>query len=87
MQVLFSSKAASAAKAALAAAKALGVRLGVHGAETLAPKYKAEAKARAAEFAPVVSELQAKRYTLRGIAVELTRRKIETPRGGRWLAS
>jgi DNA invertase Pin-like site-specific DNA recombinase len=33
-------------KAALAAAKQRGVRLGSYGAETLAPKYQAEAKAR-----------------------------------------
>ena len=31
-------------KAALAAAKQRGVRLGSYGAETLAPKYRAEAK-------------------------------------------
>jgi DNA invertase Pin-like site-specific DNA recombinase len=73
-------------KAALAAAKARGVRLGVTGAETLAPKWKAEAQVRAAELAPVVRDLQAKGYSLRGMASELTRRKIATPRGGRWSA-
>ena len=45
-------------KAALAAAKQRGVRLGVHGAETLAPKYRAEAKARAGQLAPMIRELQ-----------------------------
>jgi hypothetical protein len=39
-------KAAHRTAVALAAAKQRGVRLGVHGAETLAPKYRAEAKAR-----------------------------------------
>jgi DNA invertase Pin-like site-specific DNA recombinase len=73
-------------KAALAAAKARGVRLGVTGAETLAPKWKAEAKARAAELAPVLRDLQTKGYTLRGMAAELTTRQIATPRGGRWSA-
>jgi DNA invertase Pin-like site-specific DNA recombinase len=37
-------------KAALAAAKTRGVRIGVTSAETLAPKWKAEAKARASEL-------------------------------------
>jgi hypothetical protein len=39
-------------KAALMAAKQRGVRLGVHGAEILAPKYRAEANARAEKIAP-----------------------------------
>ena len=71
-------------KAALAAAKARGVRLGVHGAETLAPKYRAEAKVRAEQLAPVIHELQKRGYSMRGIAVELEKRKMETPRGGGW---
>jgi DNA invertase Pin-like site-specific DNA recombinase len=57
-------------KAALAAAKARGVRLGVHGAETLAPKYREEAKARAEQLAPVIRELQQRHYSMRGIAAE-----------------
>jgi DNA invertase Pin-like site-specific DNA recombinase len=73
-------------KAALAAAKQRGVRLGVTGAQTLAPKWKAEAQARAAELAPVVRDLEAKGYSLRGMAAELTKRKVPTPRGGRWSA-
>jgi DNA invertase Pin-like site-specific DNA recombinase len=73
-------------RAALAAAKARGVKLGVTGAEMLAPKWKAEAQVRAAELAPVVRDLQARGYSLRGMAAELTRRKIATPRGGRWSA-
>jgi DNA invertase Pin-like site-specific DNA recombinase len=73
-------------KAALAAAKQRGVKLGVNGAEMLAPKWKAEAMARAVELAPIIRDLQAKRYSLREMAAELTRRKITTPRGGRWSA-
>jgi hypothetical protein len=71
-------------KTALAAAKQRGVRLGTHGAETLAPKYRAEAKARAEQIAPVIRELQKRGYTMRGIAVELDKRKTPTPRGGAW---
>ena len=71
-------------KAALAAAKQRGVRLGVHGAETLAPKFHAEAKGRAEQIAPVIRELQRNGYSMRGIAVELDKRKMPTPRGGSW---
>ena len=41
-------------KAALKAAKARGVRLSRHGAEVLAPKFKAEARQRAMELDPVI---------------------------------
>ena len=61
-------------KAALAAAKQRGVKLGVTGAEILAPKYKAEAKARAEELAPVIREMQKRRYTMRGMAADRTKR-------------
>jgi DNA invertase Pin-like site-specific DNA recombinase len=71
-------------KAALAAAKARGVKLGVTGAEILAPKYQAEAKTRAEQLAPVIRELQRRGYSIRGMAVELDRRKVPTPRGGVW---
>ena len=71
-------------KAALAAAKQRGVKLGVHGAETLAPKYRAEAKARADQYAPIIRELQRDGYSMRGIAAELEERKVETPHGGSW---
>jgi hypothetical protein len=43
-------------------------------------------KVRAAELAPVIRDLQAKGYSLRGMAAELTKRKVPTPRGGRWSA-
>jgi DNA invertase Pin-like site-specific DNA recombinase len=71
-------------KVALQAAKQRGVRLGVHGAETLAPRYRAEAQDRAKQLAPVIRELQRDGYSMRGIAVELDKRKVETPRGGGW---
>jgi DNA invertase Pin-like site-specific DNA recombinase len=43
-------------KAALKAAKARGVRLGRHGAEVLAPQYRAEAHQRAQELQPIIAE-------------------------------
>jgi hypothetical protein len=58
--------------------------LGRTGIEILAPKYKAEAKARANQYAPIIRELQQRGYTMRGMADELTKRKVETPRGGCW---
>jgi DNA invertase Pin-like site-specific DNA recombinase len=71
-------------KAALAAAKQRGVRLGSYGAETLAPKYRAEAKVRAEQLAPLIRDFQKRGYTMRGIAAELEKRKVQTPRGGSW---
>jgi DNA invertase Pin-like site-specific DNA recombinase len=71
-------------KVALAAAKQRGVRLGVHGSETLAPKYRAEANARAKQYAPIIRQLQQDGYSMRGIAAELEKRKVATPRGGAW---
>jgi DNA invertase Pin-like site-specific DNA recombinase len=73
-------------KAALAAAKARGVRLGRHGADVLAPRRRAEAQQRAEALAPTVREMQAQGMSLRGIAAELTKRKVPTPRGGKWHA-
>jgi DNA invertase Pin-like site-specific DNA recombinase len=70
-------------KAALAAAKQRGVRLGVTGAEK-AKRYKAEAQARAIELAPVLRDLKKQGLSLRAIAAELTKRKVPTPRGGGW---
>jgi len=71
-------------KAALAAAKARGTRLGRYGAEQLAPKPHAAAVARAEELRPILVELAGK--STRQIAAELTARGIPTPRGGRWQA-
>ena len=71
-------------KAALKAAKARGVRLGRHGAEVLASQYRDEACQRAKELAPAIREMQDKGYSMRRMAVELTKRKVKTPRGGTW---
>jgi DNA invertase Pin-like site-specific DNA recombinase len=70
-------------KAALAAAKQRGVRLGMTGAER-ATRYKAEANARAAELAPVIRELKQRGMSLRAMAAELTKRRVPTPHGGAW---
>ena len=70
-------------KAALAAAKQRGVRLGVTGAER-AKRFKAEANARAIELAPVLRDLKKRGLSLRAIAAELTTRRVPTPRGGAW---
>jgi len=43
-----------------------------------------EAKARAEQLAPVIRELQQRHYSMRGIVVELDKRKVPTPRGGAW---
>jgi DNA invertase Pin-like site-specific DNA recombinase len=71
-------------RAALKAVKAKGVRLGRHGAEVLAPRYRQEARNRAEQLGPVIHDLQAKGYSLNRIANELNKRKVPTPRGGRW---
>lgn len=71
-------------KAALKAAKARGVKLGRHGAEVLAPKFKEEARQRANQLEPVITELRGKGLSLAKIADELNRRKVPTPRGGNW---
>jgi DNA invertase Pin-like site-specific DNA recombinase len=71
-------------KAALKAAKARGARLGRHGAEILAPRYREEARQRAVQLQPVIAELKGRRLSLAKIASELNKRKVPTPRGGRW---
>jgi DNA invertase Pin-like site-specific DNA recombinase len=71
-------------KAALKAAKARGVTLGRHGAEVLAAKYRDEARQRAVQLEPVMREMQNKGYSMRRMAIELTNRKVKTPRGGAW---
>jgi DNA invertase Pin-like site-specific DNA recombinase len=71
-------------KAALAAAKRRGVKLGRHGAEVLAPKYREEAQQRAEALRPIITELQVEGLSLARMAQELNKRKMSTPRGGRW---
>jgi DNA invertase Pin-like site-specific DNA recombinase len=71
-------------KAALKAAKVRGVKLGRHGAEVLAPKQRQEARQRAMQLEPIMTELKGKGYSMARIATELNKRKVATPRGGRW---
>ena len=66
-------------KAALKAAKARGVKLGRHGAEVLAPKFKEEARQRAIELEPIITELKAQGLSLARIAVELNKRRWRRP--------
>jgi DNA invertase Pin-like site-specific DNA recombinase len=47
-------------------------------------RYKAEAKARAIELAPILRDLKQQGLSLRGMAAELTKRRVPTPRGGAW---
>lgn len=76
-------------KAALAAAKERGVKLGNPSLAEARVKAEAVRAAGADEFAkgiaPVIRDIQAKgATTLRGIARELVARKVETRRGGTW---
>lgn len=74
-------------KAALQAAKTRGVRLGRHGAEQLAPVYRAEAVGRAKALAPALAEIQFSGATsLREIAAKLNARGLPTAKGGLWSA-
>src|SRR4051812_3905037 len=84
-------------KAALAAAKARGTRLGnpngltaearTRGTAVAVARRKAQAAARVADLRPIVEEIKATgRASLRAIAAELDARGIPAPRGGRWTA-
>ena len=79
-------------KAALAAAKARGVRLGGYrgGPVPDAVQARAAAAANADAFArliaPLVAEMQAERKSLGAIAAELNHRQVRTRRGGPWSA-
>jgi len=71
-------------KAALAAAKARGVKLGANG-HKLAEANKEAANDTAAALAPVVNQIRAKGHeTVKDITAELNRREIPTARGGKW---
>jgi DNA invertase Pin-like site-specific DNA recombinase len=87
-------------KAALAAAKARGMKLGgVRSARCYSTaaldemrtirdaKVAAAANDRAALLRPLLDELKASGTSLRGMAAELTKRGIVTPRGGHWDAT
>ncbi len=74
-------------KAALAAARERGTRLGRNGAERLAPAYRAEAVERAQALAPVVAEVRAGgASSLRAIAAGLNARGVVTAQGKPWSA-
>lgn len=71
-------------KAALAAAKRSGVKLGTYGA-TLAKANKEAAANRAAELAPIIAAIRADGATSgHAIAEALNARGIPAARGGRW---
>ena len=86
-------------KEALAAARARGTKLGnPNGAAALrraakgngaaVEAVKTRAAGRAADYAPVISDIRANGFeSLAAIARELNRRGIVTPRGGKWHAS
>ena len=70
--------------AALAAAKARGVKLGSYS-KVLAKANKTKARETARRMAPVIAVLKADGIvTVRAIAAELNRREIPTPRGKTW---
>jgi DNA invertase Pin-like site-specific DNA recombinase len=80
-------------KAALAAAKRRGVKLGGDRGARLTAKQRAagvaarqeKARVRAADLTPIVKELQAGGATsLRAIAAGLNERSVPTARGGEW---
>lgn len=74
-------------KAALAAAKARGVKLGANGAE-LANRYRREAKAYAETLRDEVIECQQSgTITCRGIAESLNAKGIASRAGGKWHAT
>jgi DNA invertase Pin-like site-specific DNA recombinase len=83
-------------KAALAAAKARGVKLGgdrgnicaiaAEGRLAAARRRAADADRRASDVAPVIAELKGAGASLRRIAEELADRGIPAPRGGTWSA-
>ena len=68
-------------KAALAAAKARGVKL---GNRSLPAINKAAADARAATLARLIAELTGQGVSLRKIVAELNARGVPTASGGRW---
>ena len=78
-------------KAALAAAKAKGTRLGNPQIAAAQAKGTATTKAAAEQFAsnvlPFILPLKAQGASLRKIAEALNERGIETARGGKWAAT
>ena len=84
-------------KAALAAAKARGVKLGWAMPERRQEQQQASAKSQAARIAkadtfaanvlPVIRSLQGQGLSLRGVAKALNERGVKTARGGEWQAT
>jgi len=86
----------SRTKAALAAAKARGVKLGTNNLDpTKAAEYsqqgvaaiKTHADEYAAKVKPTIAGLQAQGVSLRGIADQLNQMGVTTPRGKQWTAA
>lgn len=77
-------------RAALAAAKQRGIRLGNPNPSPALVLAHRASRAGAARFAdtmkPLIEKLQRENLSLRGIAAELNRRSIPTARGGQWQA-
>jgi DNA invertase Pin-like site-specific DNA recombinase len=77
-------------KAALAAAKARGVKLGnPRLEEARAPRMRANAEEAARQVAlalPVIKPLSERGLSMRAIARELAARDVPTARGGKWSA-
>jgi DNA invertase Pin-like site-specific DNA recombinase len=74
-------------KSALAAAKALGVKLGNPHLDVAHAQNRAVADAFAAKVRPMIEALRAEGMTLRAIAARLTELGVETARGGKWEAT
>ena len=74
-------------KAALAAAKARGVKLGWSSPERASEQREAAKKGAAANILPVIEQIRAGGASLRQIAAELNTRGIKTARGGEWHAT
>ena len=74
-------------KAALAAAKARGVKLGWSSPERASEQREAAKKGAAVNNLPVIEQIRAGGASLRQIAAELNTRGIKTARGGEWHAT
>lgn len=70
-------------KAALAAAKARGTKLGTHG-KVQAARNKAEAVERLEPAMPLLRDLQAEGLSMRKMVAALNDRGVPSPAGGKW---
>jgi DNA invertase Pin-like site-specific DNA recombinase len=81
---------ATRTKAALAAAKARGVKLGgpklAEARQVAVERNVANADQRAANVLPIIRDIQRSGASLHQVAEALNARGISTPRGGRWYA-